>query len=310
MRSSAAADRHCERVALSQFGAISRDQLRQTGLSDRAIEIRVKSGYLVPLYPGVFRLGAAPPSREQALRAALLWAGSTAFFTKRTAATIYELDGAASPCIDIAVPSGRTCRGLRTYRYATRDRPRIRLVRGWPVPVAERTLLDYAAVSTLPRTGLALEDALRKRITSLDRLWAEIYDPRNANRPGRRNLKRLVEGRDDRDGRLASKFEAKMMAILKNINDKEVFPQFQIANTAGGSRYFLDFAYPNEKLGIEAQSLRWHFGEERWKKDLARDRHLSLQGWTILYFTWDDVCFRPQEVEAEIRAGLQMLTVS
>lgn len=42
-------------------------------------------------------------------------------------------------------------------------------------------------------------------------------------------------------------------------------------------------------------------GPRQWKKDLARDRSLSLQGWAVLYFCWDDIVLSPESVIAEIR---------
>lgn len=62
------------------------------------------------------------------------------------------------------------------------------------------------------------------------------------------------------------------------------------------------------KLGIEGHSLGWHFGEERWKKDLRRDRRLSVLGWTVLYFVWDDVMLAPRLVEAEVNEALAALS--
>lgn len=109
-------------------------------------------------------------------------------------------------------------------------------------------------------------------------------------------------GRDDREGLLRSRLEAKMLRILKKIRHFEAVPNFVVRD---GTRVaFLDFAYPALKIGVETHGASWHAGEERWKKDLRRDRWLKALGWTILYFSWDDVHLGPRQVEQEIRTFL------
>jgi hypothetical protein len=59
-------------------------------------------------------------------------------------------------------------------------------------------------------------------------------------------------------------------------------------------------AYPDMQLGIEAHSLRWHMGRERWQRDLVRDRKLKRAGWTMLYYCWDDIHLRSDDLRSEI----------
>jgi very-short-patch-repair endonuclease len=46
-------------------------------------------------------------------------------------------------------------------------------------------------------------------------------------------------------------------------------------------------------------------GDEAFKKDVARDRHLSLLGWVILYFCWDDIVLAPERVRFETETALR-----
>jgi hypothetical protein len=57
----------------------------------------------------------------------------------------------------------------------------------------------------------------------------------------------------------------------------------------GTRTYRPDFAYPYACLAIECLSVKWHLGVEPFKKDAPRDRRLKLLGWTVLYFTWDEI---------------------
>ncbi|MGH2729377.1 MAG: endonuclease domain-containing protein [Actinomycetota bacterium] len=150
--------------------------------------------------------------------------------------------------------------------------------------------------------GLALDDALRRRLTNLDRLWKVWETDGGRGRKGTKNLRRLLVVRDRRDNVLATRFEKKMRRILRRVQPDKLVEQCRV--TDGSGNFYIDFAYPHALLGIECHSIKWHMGEEPLKKDLRRDRRLKLMGWTILYYSWEDVVFTPDKVEAEIRQFL------
>jgi len=65
----------------------------------------------------------------------------------------------------------------------------------------------------------------------------------------------------------------------------------------------LDFAYPDMRLGIEADGFKHHGGHERWAEDLRRENRLKLLGWTLLRFSWWDVHERPELVASQVRSA-------
>jgi hypothetical protein len=75
----------------------------------------------------------------------------------------------------------------------------------------------------------------------------------------------------------------------------------------GGKRYRIDFAYPSVMLAIEVD------GKEKLSIDgalddmLHRQNALVLSGWTVLRFTWTDVCMRPAWVAHQILVKLTQL---
>jgi very-short-patch-repair endonuclease len=91
--------------------------------------------------------------------------------------------------------------------------------------------------------------------------------------------------------------EAKLRQIVMGLPGPEAVPQLEVKTLDG--RYFIDFAYPNIKLGIEAHSIKWHMGEARFRYDLKRDRALKRGGWTLIYYAWDDL-LHPMRVRKEI----------
>jgi hypothetical protein len=52
------------RLAATQWGVVSADELRRCGLTPRAVESRVRNGHLHPLYRGVYAVGHAKLTRE------------------------------------------------------------------------------------------------------------------------------------------------------------------------------------------------------------------------------------------------------
>lgn len=104
--------------------------------------------------------------------------------------------------------------------------------------------------------------------------------------------------RDSQSGMLASRMEVLLANILRRLPRPKAEPQYPVETATG--RYFLDFGYPHVKLGIEAHSIKWHLGVDGAKRDMARDRSLKRCGWTLLYYSWDDLRFRPEDTGAEI----------
>jgi very-short-patch-repair endonuclease len=66
----------------------------------------------------------------------------------------------------------------------------------------------------------------------------------------------------------------------------------------------VDFAYPEQRLALEPDGFRWHWGKRKWKRDLRRSNNLMLLGWRSLHITWEDLDERPNEVVGAVRRAL------
>jgi very-short-patch-repair endonuclease len=298
VHSSGPAIRGCEVEARRQHGVIGRSHAKRYGLSDQAIARLVRSGQWQRLLPGTYLVGGAPLTWHAQLKAAQLWLGSDCLFSHRTAAALIELDGVAPGWVEVAVARGIRARGVVVHRLSRDDRPRSVWVQGFRTTNVERTLFDLFSVLPRRAAELALEDALRRRLTTLNRLW-DIY--REAGGPGRngsRGLRAALLMRDNRDGSLASRMETGLLRTLRSLPGPQAVPQYEVR--IGNARFSIDFAYPDVQLGIEAHSLRWHMGQERWQRDLVRDRKLKRAGWTVLYYSWDDIHLRSDDLRSEI----------
>lgn len=74
-----------------------------------------------------------------------------------------------------------------------------------------------------------------------------------------------------------------------------------------GKNYTLDGAFPNIKLGVEADGEIWHNNPEKINGDKNRDANLARQGWTILRFTDKEIEKQPKDVAMVIQQAVHKL---
>jgi very-short-patch-repair endonuclease len=297
----------CAEIAESQKGVIHRAQALAAGMTEAQIAGRLGRGEWVQLHPDTYRVAGAPMTPEMRSMAAFVWAGDC-FLSHVSAGRLWELDGLPDQDeIELTAYAGKKQPGVIVHRLHPHDRPPVRMIGGMAVASIERTLFELAAKLPLFRAGLALDDALRRQLTTLDRCWQAWESFGRKGRKGTRAFKTLLFVRDDREGLLRSRLEKKMLLILNQIEPLAT-PNFRVSDHSRTA--YLDFAYPFSRLGIETHGAQWHHGEERWKKDLRRDRWLKSLGWTILYFSWDDVHLSSGDVREEIQTFLKRLSVA
>lgn len=296
-------DRECERSARDNHGIISFEEARKAGLSEKEIAHKVAKEGWVSVHPLVYRLPGAPDTKKSRFAAAVKAAGPDALLSHRSAAELLGLDGISSgDKIEVVNHTGHQLKGVKVHRLRPIDRPRRMHVDGIPVTRMERVLIDLAGCLPIKVVGLALDDALRRRATTLARMWEELNRIGGRGRKGTKNLRVMLIVRDELDAEMRSAFEARMRRILKRIRGYEAIPNFRI-NTRVKTRY-LDFGYRELPLGIECHSVDWHTGV-RMKKDIKRDREFKNIGYEVLYFTWEEVYFEAEMVEREVRAAIR-----
>lgn len=84
-------------------------------------------------------------------------------------------------------------------------------------------------------------------------------------------------------------------------------PQRQFPVDIGWDRpIHIDFAYPDQLIGIETDGYDPHARRSQWALDRRRDAALGLLGWLILRFTRDDVVKRRDYVLATIARAFEM----
>lgn len=72
-------------------------------------------------------------------------------------------------------------------------------------------------------------------------------------------------------------------------------PQYQVG------KYRIDFALPYQKIAVEIDGHDYHKTKEQRTRDAARDRWLTINGWTVLRFTGSEVYKDPGACAAQAR---------
>lgn len=283
----------CEAFAKTNHGVIPRTVALAMGVDDAALHRLLKKDRWRRIFARAYAVAGAPETWQMQLAAVAAGLNAPFAFSHRTAGALHGLDGVDEGAVEFVATTTPRLQGVRAHRV--KHLPTVHHQDGFPVTTPQRTILDLFSVVSPGTAERALEDALRKRLTSIDRLWSEYTTQCRRGRNGCSSFRDAMLRHDDRDGTLQSRMEAKLRGILKSLPGPAAIPQHPVGS------YRLDFAYRDIKLGIEAQSIRWHLGRAKFAYDMKRDRALKRQGWTLAYFTWDDL-LRPKLVADEVAA--------
>ncbi len=82
-----------------------------------------------------------------------------------------------------------------------------------------------------------------------------------------------------------------------------VIRQFEIRDK-GDVVARVDFAFPEQRIAIEADGYRWHSGRVAWERDLDRRMELQRRGWLVIHVTDRQMRDRPARVIEDIRDAL------
>jgi very-short-patch-repair endonuclease len=250
----------------------------------------------------------APSSWYRDLWASLLWAGPGAAFGFKTAAVLHGLDGVSERAVEIVCrKKSRSPSRSIVVHCSTRD---FSVDCVWiarlPVTSVARTLVDLGAVCSRWRVELALDDALRKKLVTPKQLVVLKGWHGGRGRPGSATLGRLLDERPSDVRPLGSPLERDFVRILRSGGLPHPVRQHSV-QLRNEEIVYLDFAYPEYLVGVEADGYRWHAGRRSWQADLDRQNRLAEVGWLLLRFTSDDLR-RPQWIVEKIARTLAQRT--
>lgn len=269
--------------ANAQHGVISSKQAGEIGFGYQSLYRCVQSGKLDRDLPGVYRIPGSPMSWESRLMAAQLWLDKPdACASHRSAAALWAIPGFPRGPVELSSSQWKNALppivvhklSLSLVGHTTTVGP-IRVTN------PGRTLLDVSPL--LSRDGLeaAIENALRRRLTSaahLEWLCKDRLGPFSKNVAVLRSLL----GSDQQP--TESELETRLLQALRKERLPAPVRQHAIRD---GDEFVgrVDFAYPWAKVAIEADSYQFHSGRQDWERDLARRNRLTALGWLVIHVT-------------------------
>jgi very-short-patch-repair endonuclease len=124
-----------------------------------------------------------------------------------------------------------------------------------------------------------------------------VEHPRQHGAPALRRLLDALEGTGAAD--LRSMLE---VLLLQLADDHDLPKPVANARVAG---LLVDFFWPAEKLIIEADSYTYHSMPSAFERDRERDQQLTLAGYTVVRFTYNQVTPQPAAVAHRVRRLLR-----
>jgi very-short-patch-repair endonuclease len=119
--------------------------------------------------------------------------------------------------------------------------------------------------------------------------------------PGRMTCVRVAQ---EADARAANPFESVLRAIALGVPGLSVQPQVLVLDHPFTVRP--DLTDERLRLALEADSFEWHGGREALKRGCRRYNLLTVHGWHVLRFSWEDVMLHADYVASTLGAAVAL----
>lgn len=277
-QSGKAIDADLAELAAKHHGLIRASDLKTLGIERRVVRNRANLGIVTSLQPHVWLFGQTDATFEQQCRAAV-WT-SDGVLGGLSALVWHDVFRDSPPDLQPTIVVGRSSRPTVE---------RAKLIRSDAFISGDRCIRDDLAVTSIPRSLVdsavelthmelerVLDDALLSNKTTIKAMKARVDEAHNR---GIRDLRELVYERSETAVLTRSQAEQRAKQIVACFDGPK--PQFQYPVRIKGRKFELDMAWPQFRVAIEIDGFRWHGGRSTWKRDLERDRLLTLEGWNI-----------------------------
>ena len=293
---------------MCQRGLITLAQARSAGISRRGLQWRLKSGRWLKILPGVFAVAEPDDPWLQSLEAVRLWTAD-GIIMGLAAAGLWGFDGVAQGAVEVGTATRKRHPDIVVHHdmsFANEDLIR---QRGLLTTTPSRTLIDISGVVTESELAQALDSALRRGLTFVSLIRSRLDAIGTRGRSGTGTLQTLLASRELGSGLTESPLEVKVEQVLRRAGLDPPERQFTIKGP-DGTTVRLDFAWPEQKVGIEADGFRWHTDFERWQQDAHKHNILQEMDWKIVRATHRSLRDRPDALPRQVRALLGQTTLA
>jgi very-short-patch-repair endonuclease len=276
--------------AADHHGLITRDAAARRGMSKATWFRAMADGRLIALHPGIARLPGAPPTREQAIAAAVLALSPGALASHRSAAHLWGITRPDYDPVEVIVT-----RRTRTFDmpgvivHRPRDLKDLKPVRKQNIATTNvlRLLCDLGAVDRAAVTA-AVGHVITARLASPVALRAAI--DRHARR-GRHGVPTFREALEDWviDGRPV---DSVLEPAMRRLFEKHRLPPYEFHARIAG--YVVDFWIIDTPLVLECDGWEFHAKTRAQQHaDAIRDARLAEHGFISVRFTYHQIVREP-----------------
>ncbi len=235
--------------------------------------------------PGVYAISGSPPTWHQAVAAVALTSQPRAWVSHETAGRLWALPGVDDDVIHVVTDLDRRVRlaGVKGHRSGALFDADVTTSNRIPVTTPARSIVDLSARLTYRDLGSVVDDAIRRRLMSLESFQRCVA--RLPEAPGRRPvvlhalLGERLPGYDPGD----SDLESRVLRLL--VAHGFLPPAQQHRVRIGGRTFRIDLAYPALRLAIELDGWEFHRTRSAFDDDRTRANLLVAHGWTVVRFT-------------------------
>ena len=285
------------RLASDQWGVVDLDDLKRCGLSQDAVERRVRAGHLHPLYKRVFAVGHTDLAQQARILAAVKACGN-AHASLHAAGELHRITRLGDRRPDVTVLGGTTRRhkGIRVHRTGRLDPRDVTRCQGIPVTSVARTLVDLAGVLPYAALRRATREAQAQRLVALPQLVETLARLRPCR--GAANLAKVLA-----TGPAPTRSELEDVVLDLILRGGLAHPDVNVPLRIGGRRIVPDFRWPEQRLVVEADGAKWHDGELAREDDAERQALLEAAGERVVRVRWEQAVCRETQTLARFRAA-------
>jgi hypothetical protein len=278
------------KIAAVQYSVFTDANATEVGFTRDQRAKRVRVGRWEVVHPGVYRVAGSPASWRGDVLAACWASQQLVVASHRSAAELWGLPGARTDHVEITCHRWRRARqaGLIIHETKLLLPEDTTEIDGIPVTSVEQTLLGLAAVSRPAVVDMALDRALREKLTTRERLDAFVTWKAAKGRNGVGVLRDLVEAHDPRNGVPESAMETRLKRLFRRHGLPTPVFQHEIRER-GRLVARVDAAYPELHIAIEFDSYEHHTGRLALVRDTDRRNQLVRIHWQTVTFTAADI---------------------
>lgn len=295
-------------LALEQHGVVARWQLldesdtRDRDRVDHRLDRRLKNGRLRRVEGGVYVLAGASDTWHQRLWTLLLATGpgpaptdpkekqqARGALSHQSAGQLWQLRYSKNLLVVTVRHPLHITPAKGRVRQSTDLAPHhVTNLDGLAVTTCARTVCDLARLVRPQRLGHLLDTAVATKNTTYNEVGSILG---SLLRQGKRGLPALAVVLDDRQPGASppqSELEYLLLDVVRGTGLRRPELQYPFPGRMPGAAY-VDAAYPEAQLIIEADGRRWHQRAADMRRDRARDNAASRAGWLTLRFLYEDL---------------------